>query len=59
VRPILKFTTTTQLSVILGIQTKCFDTNCNNPAFQAQNNSKFILKKKTASLPIKKSTAKT
>jgi hypothetical protein len=40
VHTILKFTAATQLSVILKIQTKCFDTNCNNPAFQAQNSSK-------------------
>jgi hypothetical protein len=46
VRTILKFTVATQLSVILRIQTKCSDTNSNNPTFQAQNNSKFFLKKK-------------
>jgi hypothetical protein len=70
VRTILKFTIATQLSVILRIQTKCSDTNSNNPTFQAQNNSKFFfLKKKcvtadqeigkTASLPIQKSKATT
>jgi hypothetical protein len=42
VRTILKFTTATQLSVIPRIQTRCSDTNCNNPAFQAQNNSNFF-----------------
>jgi hypothetical protein len=35
VRTILKFITTTQLSMILRIQTKSYDTNYNNPAFQA------------------------
>jgi len=39
---ILKFTTTTQLSMILKIQTKCSDTNCNNLTFQAQNNGNYI-----------------
>jgi len=43
VRTILKFTTTTQSLMILRIQTKCSDTNCNNPAFQAQNNGNFFL----------------
>ena len=38
---ILKFTTTTQLSMILMIQTKCSDTNCNNLTFQAQNNGNY------------------
>jgi hypothetical protein len=28
--------------MILRIQTKCSDTNCNNPAFQSQKNSNFV-----------------
>jgi hypothetical protein len=43
VRTILKFITTTQLSMILRIQTKSYDTNCNNPAFQAQNNDNIYI----------------
>jgi len=42
VRTILKFITTTQLSIIIRIQIKCSDTNCNNPAFQSQNNNIFF-----------------
>ena len=39
---ILKFITTIQSSIILKIQTKCFNTNCNNPAFQSQDNNNFV-----------------